>query len=251
MQAVSSPEEQDKSRALALAEAGVRELYAREMELPQSDRGILTVPIVRRLTLSLRPMQEWARATKESIHRMIAQQRERESMEQPRIDVALQTVVTEEMEQSYRECQQWKESRSAKAHAPTELTSTAADLAVIRSNREKVSMVQRLRQGAKESYRWDKREQREKREREESKKLTAQQPHKKKAGRKYKSMKAAEIREEIVKPHTQVLVDRIFRARRPKFRTEVAGSVVPQVEQSTLRPLTFSSLARGSEALNH
>jgi hypothetical protein len=54
MQTVSSPEEQDKSQAQALAEAGVRELYAREMELPQADRGILAVPIVRRLTLSLR-----------------------------------------------------------------------------------------------------------------------------------------------------------------------------------------------------
>jgi hypothetical protein len=251
MQAVSSPEEQDKSRALALAEAGVRELYAREMELPQADRGILAVPIARRLMLSLRPMQEWVQATRESINHMIAQQREREATEQPRIDVALQTVVMEEMEQSSRERQQWKESRSAKARASSELTSTAADLAVIRSNWEKVFMVQRLRQGAKEAYRRNKREQREKREREESKKLAAPQPKKKKVGRKYKSTKAAEIRQEIVKPHTQVLVDRIFRARRPKFRTDVAESAGPQVERDSPRSPTFTSLARGSEALNH
>jgi hypothetical protein len=120
---------------------------------------------------------------------MIAQQREREATEQPRIDVALLTVVTEEMEQSSRERQQWKESRLAKVRAPSELTSSAADLAVIRSNREKISIVQRLRQGAKEAYRRDKREQREKRERVESKKLAALQPKKKKVGRKYKSTK--------------------------------------------------------------
>jgi hypothetical protein len=112
-------------------------------------------------------------------------------------------------------------------------------------------MVQRLRQGAKEAYRRDKREQRKKREREESKKSTALQPKKKKAGRKYKSTKAAEIRQETVKPHTQVLLDRIFRARRPKFRTEVAESEVSQVERASPRPTTFTSLERGSEALNH
>jgi hypothetical protein len=175
---------------------------------------------------------------------MIAKHRERESTEQPRIDVALQTIVTEEMEQLSRERQQWKQTRPAKAREKSELTSTAVELAEIRAGREKASMVQRLRQGAKEAYRRDKREQREKREREESKKLAALQPKKKKVGRKYKSTKAAEIRQEIVKPHTQVLIDRIFRARRPKFRTDVAESTDPQVERDLPRPPTFTSLAR-------
>jgi hypothetical protein len=188
----------------------VRELYAREMEIPQADRGILQIPITRRLTLSLRPMQEWVRVTRETMNSMIAKHRERESTEQPRIDVALQAIVTEEMEQSSRERQQWKETRQAKAREKSEMTSTAVELAEIRAGREKASMVQRLRQGAKEAYRRDKREQCEKREREESKKLAALQPKKMKVGRKYKSTKAAEIRQEIVKPHTQVLVDRIF-----------------------------------------
>jgi hypothetical protein len=48
-------------------------------------------------------------------------------------------------------------------------------------------------------------------------------PKKKNQGRKYKSTKAAEIRQEIMKPHTQVLVDSIFPARLPKFRTHVVG----------------------------
>jgi hypothetical protein len=165
---------------------------------------------------------------------MIAQQREREATEQPRIDVALQTV-----EQSSWERQQCKETNPAKARAQSELSSTAAGLAVIRSNREKASMVQRLRQGAKEEYRRDKREQREKREREELKKLAALQPKKKKVGRKYKSTKAAEIRQEIVKPHPQVLVDRMFRARRPKFRTKSTAPQVEPVSQEAPRRLTI------------
>jgi hypothetical protein len=112
-------------------------------------------------------------------------------------------------------------------------------------------MDQRLRQGAKEASRRDKRDQREKGEKEESKRLAAQAPKKKKAGRNYKSTMAAEVRQEIVKPHTQVLVDRIFRARRPKFRTDVVGGVVPLADQTQLEPQGSTSLERDSEALNH
>jgi hypothetical protein len=119
MQAALSPEEQDKSRALVIAEAGVRELYEREMELSEADRGILAVPIRRRLSLSLRAMQDWVRVTREAMNKMIANQRERELTDQPRINTALQTVVTTEMEQSSRERQQWKETRPKKRNEPS------------------------------------------------------------------------------------------------------------------------------------
>jgi hypothetical protein len=69
-QAATSPEDTNKPMAISEAEAGVRLLYGKMLEISERGRGILAVPIEQRLLLPLRAMQEWVRTTKEAVNIM-------------------------------------------------------------------------------------------------------------------------------------------------------------------------------------
>jgi hypothetical protein len=252
-EATSSREERDKPRALANAEAGVRQLYSREMDVEEADRGIFAGSLERTLKLSLRAMQQWVTQTKAMVNLMVSRREKRELENQPDIRTAVTTVVTEEMEQTSRARQEQRQER-LKPQAPTpRRRNTAAVTAQLRAARPKVCMIERIMGRCSALH---KKRKKDKKKREEEKEAAKQAKEDKAAAKKktkktkYKSTRAREVRQNAPKPNTVIQVDRIRRGRLPKFKTYVEAADEPSLAQQQPVPQENTSSERGSEALN-
>jgi hypothetical protein len=72
----SSPDKEPKSRALAVAQAHVIQLFGRVNKVAAEDRGIFNVSLERRLELQVQLMVEWIKTTRPIVNRMAARFRE-------------------------------------------------------------------------------------------------------------------------------------------------------------------------------
>jgi hypothetical protein len=198
----SSRKERDKPRALANGEAGVRQLYSREMEVGEADRGIFAVPVVRRLQLSLPAMQQWVKTNREMLNMMVSQRERREAENQPDIRIAVTTVITEEMEQASRAIQDRRQERPKPPATPTRRKNTAAETAQLRAARPKVCMLERLMGGYSALNK--------KKEEEKNKKTKRKQPNKQRQTRQHQRRKRGKTR---TSPQRQEKSDRTRQIR--------------------------------------
>jgi hypothetical protein len=244
-----SRDERDKPRALANAEAGVRQLYGREMDVAEADRGIFAVPLERRLKTTSKTMQQWVTATKEMVNLMVSRREKREAERQPDIRTAVIAVVTVEMEIAYRARQERRRETAQPPAKPTRRKNTAATTAQLRAARPKVCMIDKLMRGNKDM---EKKRKNEKRKKEEEKEEAAKAKTAKKKAKasKFKSNKAREARQHAPHPNTIIQIDRIRMGRLPNFKVYVEEVEEPILAPQQPHPQEKTSPAKGSEALN-
>jgi ubiquitin len=236
-QAATSPEVTDKPMALSEAEAGVRLLYGRVLEISEQDRGILAIPLERRLQLPLRSMQEWVKSTKEAINIMAKRHAKREAQGQPEIRQALTAIVTDEQRAINAERQRQKQDRVKPPSAPSTRTTTAVEVATERLARPKRDHIAALMGGARRVFRWARKEKEAEEEKTEAEAESAAEATKKKnKNKKTKRTKEREEKQDEVqrRPYLLEMLDRIKNGRMPKFRTETEDSEQPLNNDATL-----------------
>jgi hypothetical protein len=220
---------------LANAEAGVRQLQSREMEVKEAGRGIFAFPVERRLKRSLPNMQQWVKATKDILNLMVSRRERRVAENQLDIRIAATTVVTEEMEQASDTAKEKEHSSGNRAT----------------KSREAKSVHDR------ENYGWIRQAAQEKkiREEEERRRKGSSQTSKDRQGRDKeesgeKHIQVHKGKQNAPKPNTVTQVDRIRRGRLPKFKTYVDAADEPSWAQQEPDPQENTSPKRGSMALN-
>jgi hypothetical protein len=235
----------DKSSALVEAELAVKNLYDRHLELAESDRGNLAVPMARRLQLSLRQMLAWISVTREAVNKMAHEQRLCLERQQPDIVQALQTVVTLEAATETRTRMQRRiERRTARANQePIRGRAVAVEMAVLRATRPRQDMMERLIMGQREALKVKKAKAQAKAYKEAKTKEIAEKSPKRKGGKNYKVSKAREAHQNKIHPNTQAMVDKIRRGRLPKFRKVAVGGSDPQADHSQPNPQSNWSLS--------
>jgi hypothetical protein len=195
----SSREEREKPRALANAEAGVRQLYSREMEVEEADRGIFAIPIER----TLRTMLQWVIQTKATVNLMVSRREKRELENQPDICTAVTTVVTEEMEQASRAKQKRRKEQPKPTASPPRRRNTAAVTAQLRAARPKVCMIERIMGGYSALHK----KRKKKRKRGKTRKKQPNKP------RKTRQRQRRRQRKTSTSPERQEKFDRMHRSR--------------------------------------
>jgi hypothetical protein len=228
-QAATSPEVTDKPMALSEAEAGVRQLYGRTFEISEQDRGILAVPMERRLLLPLRTMQEWVRTTKEAVNIMAKRHARREAQGQPEIRQALTAPVTDEQRAINSERQRQKQDRVKPPPAPSTRTTTAVEVAAERLARPKRDLIATLMGGARRISRWARKGKEAEQDKAEAEEETKADKAKTKPKKSKKTKEREEKQEEVQRrPYLLEMLDRIKNCRKPKLRTETEDGEMPK-----------------------
>jgi pyruvate/2-oxoglutarate dehydrogenase complex dihydrolipoamide acyltransferase (E2) component len=228
-QAATSPEVTDKPMALSEAEAGVRQLYGRTFEISEQDRGILAVPMERRLLLPLRTMQEWVRTTKEAVNIMAKRHARRKAPGQPEIRQALTAPVTDEQRTINAERQRQKQDREKPPPAPTTRTTTAVEVAAERLARPKRDLIATLMGGARRISRWARKGKEAEQDKAEAEEEAKADKAKTKPKKSKKTKEREEKQEEVQRrPYLLEMLDRIKNGRKPKLRSGTEDGKMPK-----------------------